>query len=183
MTDWSPLTIWFYEECYIRFSAEEYDTSNLYNKFAHLTNNSIVKHSSHFAEEIDGNMWSQDQFIQHLHQQHNSQDSFVKKIQPMMKQAVMWSLMSVQDMIKGRKNSFELYGFDFLVDDNFKPWLLEVNSSPAMEYSTAVTERLVKMVLEDVVKVIIDYGLATSKKKKNIDTGLFKCICRGKSLI
>ena len=53
-------------------------------------------------------------------------------------------------------------------------WLIEVNSSPAMDYSTQVTERLVKMVLEDTVKVVIDY--ASAKKKHKVDTGKFSLI-------
>lgn len=35
-----------------------------------------------------------------------------------------------------RKNSCELYGYDFMVDDNYKSWMLECNLSPTMEYST-----------------------------------------------
>ena len=59
---------------------------------------------------------------------------------------------------------FEMFGYDIMVDDDFNCWLIEVNSSPAMDYSTDVTERLVKMVLEDTIKVVIDYGMASAKK-------------------
>lgn len=35
-----------------------------------------------------------------------------------------------------RKNSSELFGYDFMIDDKYNAWLLECNSSPTMEYST-----------------------------------------------
>lgn len=41
--------------------------------------------------------------------------------------------------------------------------------SPAMDYSTQITKRLVKLIMEDTIKVLVD-----SKKKK--DTGLLTCI-------
>lgn len=37
--------------------------------------------------------------------------------------------------------------------------------------------------MEDVVKVVVDYGMARKNDRKNINTGLFKCICYGKPLI
>ena len=33
--------------------------------------------------------------------------------------------------IENRPNSFELYGFDFVLDKNLNPWLIEANMSPA----------------------------------------------------
>lgn len=53
-----------------------------------------------------------------------------------MRNSVLKSLMSVQDMVENRPNSFELYGYDFMIDEDLKTWLIEINSSPSMDYST-----------------------------------------------
>lgn len=78
---------------------------------------------------------------------------------------------------------FEMFGYDIMVDDDFNCWLIEVNSSPAMDYSTDVTERLVKMVLEDTIKVVVDYGMASPKKQKKVDTGGFECVYKAKRIV
>jgi len=43
VTDINPLTIWFYDECYVRICPAEYKTDDMSNKFIHLTNNSVAK--------------------------------------------------------------------------------------------------------------------------------------------
>ena len=43
VANWNPLQIFLYKECYLRFSAIDYDPSNVKNLFIHLTNNSISK--------------------------------------------------------------------------------------------------------------------------------------------
>lgn len=92
-------------------------------------------------------------------------DVWDEKISEGIKNIVINSLESVQDNFESKKGvPFEMFGYDIMVDDDFNCWLIEVNSSPAMDYSTAVTERLVKMVLEDTIKVVVDHNMAPPKK-------------------
>ena len=109
-------------------------------------------------------MWDLEQFQSYLLDTYGF-DVWEDKIVESIKNIVINSLESVQDNFD-RKNGvpFEMFGYDIMVDDDFNCWLIEVNSSPAMDYSTDVTERLVKMVLEDTIKVVVDYGMASPKK-------------------
>ena len=84
-------------------------------------------------------------------------------------------------MFACNKGSFELFGFDLMIDEDFNMWLIEVNSSPAMDYSTPVTERLVKIVLEDAIKVVVDY--ANAKQKDKVETGMFECIYKAEKIV
>ncbi len=42
----------------------------------------------------------------------------------------------MQDLISARKNSHETFGFDIMIDEDFNCWLIEINASPCMDYST-----------------------------------------------
>lgn len=60
-------------------------------------------------------------------------------------------------MVDNRKNSFEFYGYDFMVDEELRVWLIEVNSSPSMETKDQpVLQRLVKAALTDLPKIVVD---------------------------
>lgn len=64
----------------------------------------------------------------------------------------MGSLLASQEAMDRRRNSFELYGADFMVMDDFSVWLIEINSHPDMSSSSSVTTRLCRQVMEDVIK-------------------------------
>eukprot|EP01136_Pigoraptor_vietnamica_P036242 Opistho-1_new@102558 len=167
VTEWNPLTVWFYRDCYLRFSSDSFTLDDLSNKTIHLTNNSIQKCCDHFGtmDFAVGNMWSSDQFKDYLSDTRRGSvyDSIVY---PQMKQVALWALQSAQDLVETRKNSFELYGVDFVLDEDFRPWLVEVNSSPCLAPSTPVTEVLCLQVVEDVMKVVVD-----RRENPNADIG------------
>jgi tubulin monoglycylase TTLL3/8 len=136
ITNSDPLTVWVYKKSYLRFSLENYSDDNLSNPFIHLTNNSISKTSKKFdTSEIKGCMWSIEQFQDYLITEKKS-NLWASHIFPGIKKIVKYSLLAIGNL--GRKNSFEILGYDFMIDNNMKPWLLEINSSPAMDYSTVI---------------------------------------------
>ena len=50
------------------------------------------------------------------------------------------------------QNCFEMYGADFMISDDFRTWLIEMNASPCMAPSTPITAHLVAEVTEDLMK-------------------------------
>ena len=54
-----------------------------------------------------------------------------------MQEIVMLTMNSVKNKINknNRSNCFELFGYDFMIDNQFKVWLIEVNTNPCLEES------------------------------------------------
>lgn len=52
VVDWNPVSIWYFDEFYLRFSAEEYSTDDLANVYQHLTNNAISKNKGDDVKDI-----------------------------------------------------------------------------------------------------------------------------------
>ena len=50
------------------------------------------------------------------------------------------------------QSAFELYGADFMVCENYRPFLLEVNSSPGMAPSSLQKAKLCASVIDDTIK-------------------------------
>ena len=51
-------------------------------------------------------------------------------------------------------NSYELYGFDVLVDENLKPWIIEVNINPSLKAPSPVDINVKSSMLSDMFTLL-----------------------------
>jgi hypothetical protein len=77
---------------------------------------------------------------------------------PRMKDLIIDSFMSVRHKMNPnrRKNCFELFGFDFLVDEDFRVWLIEINTNPFLGTPNKEMVKLVPEMVDDMCKLVID---------------------------
>jgi hypothetical protein len=64
-----------------------------------------------------------------------------------------------------RKNCFELFGFDFLIDEDFRVWLIEVNTNPYLgvpnEYIKGVLPKMIDDLFDLVLNPVFSPGQPT----------------------
>ena len=178
VTNFNPLNVYLFDTPYIRFGAEEYHIDDFKNIFSQLTGNSIAKHSEKFdSSEIEGDMWEIEQFREFLKNKYG-RDCW-PEIQEKIKKIAIYALQCAKHKIFNRQNSYEVFGFDIMVDELLNVYLIEINLSPDWTYSTKVTEKLVKIASEDIIRIVIDLAqenLKPAEERKPIDTGKFKLI-------
>jgi hypothetical protein len=54
------------------------------------------------------------------------------------------------------KNCFELFGYDFMIDENFKVYLIEVNTNPCLEISCPLLARIIPEVIDNTFRIALD---------------------------
>ena len=165
----SNLNIFFCKEGHLKASSEFYDLSST-NKLIHITNYSLQKKSSKFEQYEDGNEISYNDFKKFLGEKNISLDKFNDMISQM-KYLVEISFKSVgKKMLKTTPVlCFEIFGYDFIIDNDFKPWILEINNNPGLCISSPVIQKLVPRMLDDAFRLTIDKVFDTKYDPEVID--------------
>ena len=112
--------------------------------FSHLTNSSINKYAATNVSDGQGSglKWSFSQLKSYFCSQGYDYDMMWAQIELI----IQLTCINLCPLVPDLKCCMEILGFDIMLDEKLKPWLLEVNSSPAMSMETDI-DHLVKPAL------------------------------------
>lgn len=58
----------------------------------------------------------------------------------------------------------EIFGYDFILDSDLNPWLIEVNTNPCLEESSNLLKILIPRMVDDALKLTVDVLFPPKKK-------------------
>ncbi|XP_048164117.1 tubulin polyglutamylase TTLL5 isoform X6 [Corvus hawaiiensis] len=166
VTSYDPLVVYLYEEGLARFATVRYDqaSKNIKNQFMHLTNYSVNKKSGDYVScddpEVEdyGNKWSMSAMLRYLKQEGRDTAALMANVEDLIIKTLVSAELSIASACKSflshRGSCFELYGFDVLIDDTLKPWLLEVNLSPSLACDAPLDLKIKASMLSDMFTLV-----------------------------
>ena len=75
---------------------------------------------------------------------------------------IVHSLKAVKSKLVFRKSCFELMGYDFIVDREMNMHLIEVNTNPCLEESSALLRTLLPRMVDDMLKITVDQAFVNN---------------------
>ena len=168
------MRIYLYYNGLVRFASEEYQQGNYDNIYIHLTNYSINKNNENYKsnqksnneiennedniEGDDSNKWSLIEYRNYFKKLglNDVMDDIWKQIENIIiKSLITVSKENCQEISINKNYSlFELYGYDILIDESFKAWLLEVNVNPSLQCDSPLDLSIKTELFTDIFNLI-----------------------------
>jgi len=180
-----PLTVYMYQEGIVRICTEEYEKpteENLKMRCMHLTNYTLnKKNKDKFISVQPGNYFVGNkrsfEFLKHWFDnevKEVSSEVIFRRIEDVLLKTVMVATPHLRDKYRmsmtGEKNGgsftcFELLGFDVMFDEDYKPWVLEVNHSPCYLTETSLDFDLKLGLITETFKLL---GVDTKRRAQTL---------------
>ncbi|GLD56657.1 tubulin polyglutamylase TTLL4 [Lates japonicus] len=164
VTSYDPLRIYIFTDGLVRFASCKYSSSmkTLSNKFMHLTNYSVNKKNSEYQSNSDdkacqGHKWALKALWQYLGSKGINTTLIWEKIKDIVIKTIIASEPYVNSLLKMHVRTpyscHELFGFDIMLDEKLKPWILEVNISPSLHSNTALDVSIKGQMIRDLLNL------------------------------
>ncbi|XP_064135983.1 LOW QUALITY PROTEIN: inactive polyglycylase TTLL10 [Loxodonta africana] len=137
----------FFGHGYARLTLGLYDPHSN-DLSGHLTNQFMQKKSPLYVLLKEDTVWSMEHLNRYINDKFRKTKglprdwvftTFTKRMQQIMAHC----FLAVKSKLECKLGYFDLIGCDFLIDENFKVWLLEMNSNPALHTNCEVLKEVI----------------------------------------
>ena len=177
LTSLHPLRIYRYNDGLVRFCVNKYNKHNYTDKYSHLTNYAINKHSKNYIPntnisetDTSSSKWNLITLRNYFTSQGIDTDIIFNKIDDLIIKSIiscenqMWLSLD-KNAAFPQYNCVALFGYDILIDECLHPWLLEINHNPNLHYDTPVDLKIKGEMIAEMFNImrIVPYDLRGSK--------------------
>lgn len=147
---------YFYQEGYVRTTSYTYSL-NSSNAGVHLTNDAVQKYLPQYSKYEKANKLSYQQLNEYM-LKINPARGFYEVIFPQLKKIGTEIIEAAFPFVdpERRANNFEVFGIDVMIDEDYKCWLIEVNTNPCIEVNCPVLAAVIPTMLDNALTIGVD---------------------------
>ncbi|XP_059161722.1 uncharacterized protein LOC131944866 isoform X2 [Physella acuta] len=164
VSSFDPLRLYVYDDGLARFASCKYSSSSktLNNRFMHLTNYSVNKKNVEYLSNSDNNLceghkWSLKSLWEYMKKLGINTNIIWDNIRDLIIKTIISGDSTINSMTKANAHNryccHELFGFDILLDENLKPWILEVNISPSLHSNSPLDVTVKSGMIRDLMNI------------------------------
>ncbi|XP_050787855.1 inactive polyglycylase TTLL10 [Gopherus flavomarginatus] len=150
----------FFGHGYVRLTCTHYDATSD-DLTAHLTNQYMQKKNPLYSQLKEETVWRMERFNSYVNDKFRQAKGLPKDwvftmFTKRMQQIMMQCFLAVKSKLECKLGYFDLIGCDFLIDEDFKVWLLEMNANPALHTNCAALQDIIPTVVNGTLDLALE---------------------------
>nr|XP_021137521.1 inactive polyglycylase TTLL10 isoform X2 [Columba livia] len=149
----------FFAQGYVRLTCVNYDAASD-DLTVHLTNQYMQKKNSLYSQLKDETVWRMEHFNSYVNEKFGKNGGLPKDwvftVFTRMQQIMLQCFLAAKHKLDRKLGYFDLIGCDFLIDENFKVWLLEMNANPALHTGCRALSDTIPAVVHESLDLVLE---------------------------
>ncbi|KRW98784.1 hypothetical protein PPERSA_11701 [Pseudocohnilembus persalinus] len=160
--------IFMFSKGYMRTCGGEYDIKG--DKDVHLTNNCLQQNVDSYGKHEPGNTLDLEVLFDYIEELFPGERENIKEQTiARMKDLIIDTILSSKKQLFNNKKPygiFEFFGFDFLIDEDLRTWLIECNHNPYLGVPNEHIKQLLPKMIDQMVQLVIDPHFIPQQKNE-----------------
>eukprot|EP00053_Salpingoeca_punica_P023976 m.11947 g.11947 ORF g.11947 m.11947 type:complete len:392 (+) comp6005_c0_seq1:405-1580(+) len=168
----------YYHDGYLRLSVDNYKLEDTENLAAHLTNQYVQKKHPKYSEVKDDTTWDLPMFNDYVNTNYAGKvpkDWVLNQMKDRIKEIMTHCVKGAKNSLTKKIGYFDLLGFDFMVDEHFNVWLIEINVNPALFTNCAALAAVIPTVVEETIDITTEI-FQTRRVSSSSRVGILKSV-------